>query len=119
MVGSTMRYLADLTPCLLIVAAIGMWQRGRTLADHARDRRRFSRTVVALAAYSVAVGLLLSFSGYYDHFFTRNHKWFGRLSYRTGSPAWYTPRQNSSAPPAASEPDQRNAAAPDTNATAD
>jgi hypothetical protein len=119
MVGSTMRYLADLTPCLLVVATMGMWQRGRKLRDDPRARRRFSRTVVALAAYSVAVGFLLSFSGYYDHFFTRNHKWFGRLSYRTASPAWYTPPQNSSAPPAASEPDQRNADTPDTDTAAD
>ena len=58
-------------------------------------------------------------SGYYDHFFTRNHKWFGRLSYRTDSPALYTPRQNSSASPAASEPDQRNADTPDANTAAD
>jgi hypothetical protein len=118
MVGSTMRYLVDLTPCLLIVATMGVWQRDRGLRDDPRARRRFSRTVVALAAYSVAVGFLLSFSGYYDHFFTRNHKWFGRLSYRTASPAWYTPRQNSSVPPAVSEPDQRNAGTPDTDTAA-
>jgi hypothetical protein len=119
MVGSTMRYLVDLTPCLLIVATIGVWQRGRKLSDDPRARRRFSHTVVALGAYSVAVGVLLSFSGYYDHFFTRNHKWFGRLSYRTTSPAWYTPRQNSSAAAAASEPVQRNADPPATDAAAD
>jgi hypothetical protein len=114
MVGSTMRYLVDLAPCLVVVAAMGIWQSGRTLANAPRGRRRFSAMVIALAAYSVVVGLLLSFSGYYDHFYSRNHNWFARHSYRTAVPGWYAPPQNSSPVPAASEPEQRNAGSPDT-----
>ena len=36
MLGSTMRYLCDLTPCLLILAAVGFWQRVRLPASGPR-----------------------------------------------------------------------------------
>lgn len=66
MVGSTMRYLLELTPALSILATIGVWQVMAARPDGADCGRRFG--AVAMAIITVGVGLLLGMSGYYDHF---------------------------------------------------
>ena len=83
MLGSTMRYLADLTPCLMPLAMIGLWDCGRRVAARKVLRRVFYPAVGAIALYTVGVGLLLAVTGYYDHFRSFNPDLFARLSYRT------------------------------------
>jgi len=81
MLGSTMRYLCDLTPCLMIVASVGFWQRARDTAGRAGSRRMFGGIAGTLAAWSIIVGMLLSVTGYYQHFFHFHRHLFGRISY--------------------------------------
>ncbi len=67
LVGSTMRYLLELTPTLSILATIGVWQ---VMAARPADdifRRRFGAVATSMAIITVEVGLLLGMSGYYDH----------------------------------------------------
>jgi hypothetical protein len=86
MVGSTMRYLADVWPCLAVLSVIGVWQH-RTALSRAgaapRRRMTFSAVVLSLASGTVVVGMLLSITGYYDHFLHHNPDLFAPLSYRT------------------------------------
>jgi hypothetical protein len=86
MVGSTMRYLADVWPCLAVLSVVGVWQRRRALArSGATSRRRlaFGGVVLSLASWSVLVGMLLAITGYYDHFLHYHPDLFAPLSYRT------------------------------------
>ena len=68
LVGSTMRYLMELTPCLAILATIGVWQlmAARPVSPH--FRRRFGAVAMSMAIITVGIGLLLGMSGYYEHF---------------------------------------------------
>jgi hypothetical protein len=82
MLGSTMRYLCDLTPCLMLVAAVGSWQRARDTASGRAGRRRMFRAIAGtLAAWSVIIGMLLSVTGYYQHFHRFHRHLFGHISY--------------------------------------
>jgi hypothetical protein len=86
MVGSTMRYLADVWPCLAVLSVVGVWQRRRTLTfSRAKSRRRsmFNTVVLSLASWTVVVGMLLAITGYYDHFLHYHPNLFAPLSYRT------------------------------------
>jgi hypothetical protein len=86
MVGSTMRYLADVWPCLAVMSVVGVWQRRRALArcgTPPRRRKTFNTIVLSLASGTVVVGMLLSITGYYDHFLHHNPDLFAPLSYRT------------------------------------
>jgi hypothetical protein len=86
MVGSTLRYLADVWPCLAVLSVIGIWQRRTSLAARGAPpsrRRAFSAVVLSLASWSVLVGMLLAITGYYDHFLHHNPNLFAPLSYRT------------------------------------
>jgi hypothetical protein len=75
MVGSSQRYLADLTPSLMVLAAVGMWRLGARPAV-----RRFAYPVaVAFAAVSIVVGVLMSVEGYSGHFRYYNPDLFQRL----------------------------------------
>lgn len=66
LIGSTMRYLADITPALVILAVIGVW---RLIAGRpASVARRILGLFVALSAFSIAVGVLLALEGYDRHF---------------------------------------------------
>lgn len=75
MIGSTQRYLADLTPSLTIVAAVGMWRLGARPAV----RRLAYPVAVAFAVLSVGVGVLMSIEGYSGHFRYYNPDLFQRL----------------------------------------
>jgi len=82
MLGSTMRYLCDLTPCLMIVAGIGYWQRATDTAFGGPRRRRiFQAIAVTLAAWSIILGMLLGVTGYYNHFRSFHRQLFGDISY--------------------------------------
>jgi hypothetical protein len=71
LLGSTMRYLEDVTPCLTILAAIGFWLMRDRLP--ARPRRRGLALWAAFCVlFSIAVGLLLAFSAEGQHFFRHN-----------------------------------------------
>jgi hypothetical protein len=86
MVGSTMRYLADVWPCLAILSVVGVWQRQRTLTFSgatSRSRFTFNTVVLSLASWTVLVGMLLAITGYYDHFLHYHPNLFAPLSYRT------------------------------------
>ncbi len=87
MVGSTMRYLVDLTPCLMIVAALGAWQVGRAVAGWRVVSKAWWAMVAFLTIFSIGVGLLLGVSGYYDHFFHFNEDLFTAMSGRPYPPA--------------------------------
>ena len=76
MVGSTQRYLMDLWPAVAVLAAIGLWQlfppgRRPTVAGRA--------VVVGLVAWTLALGVLLGFTGYFDHFRTWNRSLYRSL----------------------------------------
>lgn len=85
-IGSTMRYLADLTPCLMIVAAVGMWLRADAVRGMPRRRGVFLSIVGVMGVYSVVVGMLLGVTGYYGHFHSFNPQWFKSMSQMTGTP---------------------------------
>ena len=87
MLGSTMRYLCDLMPCLLLLACIGLWQAFNmpALRTWVRGRawRFFVAGTIVTAGWSVAIGILLGITGYYGHF-SRFHPYlFGSASYWT------------------------------------
>lgn len=79
LVGSTMRYLLELTPTLAILATIGVWQLMAARPANADFRRRFGAVAVSLAIITVGVGLLLGMSGYYEHFAHYNPELFHAL----------------------------------------
>jgi len=83
MVGSTMRYLADLAPGLMVLALLGVWIRGRSLSGNRRGSRIFHGAVLTMAVWSVGFGLLLSVNGYYQHFRSFNPELAARLGYRS------------------------------------
>jgi hypothetical protein len=77
-IGATMRYSADFSSGCLLLAAVGSWRLLRAPAS------RTGHTVLvavigALTFASIAVGLLLGFSGYFDHFATNNPALMSRL----------------------------------------
>ena len=97
MLGSTMRYLCDLTPCLMILAVIGYWQAGRLFRRRATPARYgpgplFHFLTGSMVAWSIVIGVLLGVSGYYEHFRVFHNHLFGSHSYWaqedgvTGSP---------------------------------
>jgi hypothetical protein len=65
LIGCTMRYLADLTPALVILAVIGLW---KCMDAHPTLRRRFLLEASVLAIWSIGIGVLLGLTGYYRHF---------------------------------------------------
>jgi hypothetical protein len=82
LVGSTMRYLLELTPTLSILATIGVWQVMAARAANADFRRRFGAVAMSMAIITVGVGLLLGMTGYYDHFAHYNPALFRGLGGR-------------------------------------
>jgi hypothetical protein len=80
MLGSTMRYLCDLTPGLMILAGVGFWQRARETVGRGAWPR-FRAIGLTLAGYSIIVGMLLGVTGYYQHFRNFHPHLFGGISY--------------------------------------
>jgi hypothetical protein len=64
MVGSTQRYLMDLWPCAAILATVGLWQ----LFAGGRRTVALRATIAVLIGWTITLGLLMGFTGYYDHF---------------------------------------------------
>ena len=96
--GSTMRYLVDLTPPLAVLAVIGLWLGVPAAAGRRHRPKRWARWtwtagVGVVAAYSVVVSGLLSFTGYLDHF--ENNNWPVIAAARSALPSFGGP------PPAA------------------
>jgi hypothetical protein len=82
MIGSAQRYLADLTPPLVIVAMIALWQMTDLRRVTPATARRTFAVVIPLAAISILVGVLISIEGYGGHFRFFNPELFERLSGR-------------------------------------
>jgi hypothetical protein len=74
MVGSTQRYLMDLWPGAAVLVTLGLWQVFST-----RRTAALRATVATLIAWTIALGLLLGFTGYYDHFRTWNRPLYEML----------------------------------------
>lgn len=70
--ASTMRYLVDGIPCLVLLAAIGIWQLLRRLNDRPWLRRAVVGVAGVTCVTTVVLGLLLAVTGYYGHFGTCN-----------------------------------------------
>lgn len=80
LIGSTMRYFADLTPTLFIAAAIGLWQLERALASRGRVARFALMTIATICtAYCIVVSFLLAILGYSGHFIAHNLPLFKAL----------------------------------------
>jgi hypothetical protein len=75
-----MRYLADVSPCLALLASLGLWQGYSALGQRAFWRRIFSLSATALAVYTCLVGLLLAVTGYLSRFEHLNPDLFERLT---------------------------------------
>lgn len=80
MIGSSQRYLVDLTPPLIIVTMIALW----TLSDRRRvapkAARRSLAFAVPVAAITMAVGFCVSIEGYGAHFRFFNQELFEKMS---------------------------------------
>jgi len=79
---STMRYSLDCTPALCVLACIGFFE---TL-DRFRDRPRWIRSIYVSVAGIVilqsVLGILMGFTGYYQHFKTFNPNLYAELVQR-------------------------------------
>ena len=64
----TMRYLEDVVPCIMLLGVIGMWRMLVLPETAGRRRAIFLAVAIACAAYSIAAGTLLGFTGQYGHF---------------------------------------------------
>lgn len=67
-IGATMRYLMDITPCLTVLAAWGYWGLLERLAPGSRGRRELVAAARLAVAWQCVIGLLLAWTGYYGHF---------------------------------------------------
>jgi hypothetical protein len=69
---ATMRYLADITPCMVLLGIVGAW----SLYELCRDSRWLRRAVVVVALavglFTIGVGTMQGFQGYYAHFRKNN-----------------------------------------------
>jgi len=68
--ASTMRYLADATPSLAVLASFGVWIQLRRATPKQRPSRL--RALIILTAYSALTGVLLGVAGHYGRFITDN-----------------------------------------------
>jgi hypothetical protein len=77
---ATMRYLLDFTSGATLLAAIGCFAVWERVADKALGVRLLAATpIIAFAAYSAALGVLLGFTGYSGHFQHQNPGLFQAL----------------------------------------
>jgi hypothetical protein len=80
MIGSSQRYLADLTPPLEPVLMILVWRLTGDRAASPRAARRWLALTVSLAGVSAVAGVLLAVEGYAGHFRIQHPELFDRLS---------------------------------------
>jgi hypothetical protein len=59
---ATVRYLLEIVPFAMLLAAVGFWQACRDLARQPRARTLFVVLAVALATLSILASVLLAFS---------------------------------------------------------
>jgi hypothetical protein len=79
-ISSSMRYVEDAVPALVLLSTIGIWQAIRSLSG-----RRFSRTsllsmVFIICLISIIFGLLLGISSHAHRFITYNQGLYDQLS---------------------------------------
>ena len=79
-VATSMRYLTDGLPVLLLLATLGMWIGICELKDRRLGRLIFSILVWGITLYSAVIGLLLSVTGYHARFENLNPDLFDRLT---------------------------------------
>jgi hypothetical protein len=74
-----MRYLTDVTPSLVILAMIGVWQGFRLLRAKTLARRTWISVVSAFAFLSIIFGILLGVTSYFNDFKHHNRVLFDYL----------------------------------------
>ncbi|MGB2897468.1 MAG: hypothetical protein WBB65_15070 [Anaerolineales bacterium] len=79
-VATSMRYLTDGLPVLLLLATLGMWIGICKLKDRRLGRLIFSILVWGITLYSAVTGFLLSVTGYQARFEHLNPELFERLT---------------------------------------
>ena len=77
---TTMRYLADVVPMLVLLASIGFWQSCQAMSGRTFQRRLWILIVLGLVMYSSVIGILLGITSYYAPFEKLNPELFLRLS---------------------------------------
>jgi hypothetical protein len=77
---SSMRYLADVIPLLVLLSTFGFWQGVQSLIKYPGFRRLFVTLAVLLAVFSVAISLLLAVTGYEARFEHLNPVLFDQLT---------------------------------------
>ncbi len=79
-IGATMRYLADVSTGIVLVAIWGLWWLIDRLRDRVWPRRAVIAGAVLLALATVVLGVLLGFTGYDDMFKWHNPRLYERLT---------------------------------------
>jgi hypothetical protein len=80
MIGSSQRYLVDLTPPLIIVTMIAIWWMTDRTRVSPKTARRTLAFAVPMVLISICVGFLVSIEGYGAHFRYFNPELFEKLS---------------------------------------
>jgi hypothetical protein len=87
LIGNSMRYLADATPALFLLATLGFWQVYELLASRRVLRLLWLGTAGLLVTATILCGVLLGVTGYYGHFRANNPELFQALKNWT-LPRW-------------------------------
>jgi len=77
--ASTERHLMDITPTLLLLAGIGLWHAWSLWRGRPARSLLLSLAAWLLALYTMAMGVLLAFTGYGAQFESHNPELFERL----------------------------------------
>gem|GEM_PF-251478 len=76
---TTMRYLADFVPTLVLLSTIGSYQGYRMTLKHAAKRKAFLTILLLTALISALLGFLLSVTGYAARFENLNPELFEKI----------------------------------------
>jgi hypothetical protein len=77
--STTMRYLADFVPTLVLLSTIGTYHGYRMTSKHATKRKTFLTVLLLAALISALLGFLLSVTGYDARFENLNPELFERI----------------------------------------